>query len=70
MPAVTVSAPATSKARQSTRRRASAGSSCGTPIRIASATGTGSRNVQRQPASVSSPPKISPSEKPLAPQAV
>ena len=47
-----------------------AGCSAGPANSTSAATGTGSRNVQRQPTLVSSPPKISPNEKPLAPNAV
>jgi hypothetical protein len=70
MPTVTASAPATSKPRRSIFSGGSFGSSRGATTRIAAAIGTGSRKVKRQPTSVSRPPKISPSEKPLAPQAV
>ena len=71
MPAVSVTAPAKSKLRRTPGAIGpSFASTRGAAISMASATGTGSRNVQRQPSSVSRPPNTRPSEKPLAPQAV
>ena len=70
MPAVIVTAPGRSKAPRWRSDGASLTSSRGVRARISRANGTGSRNVKRQPASVSSPPRISPEEKPLAPNAV
>ena len=71
MPAVSVTAPAKSKLRRTPGAIGpSLASTRGAAISSAIATGTGSRNVQRQPSSVIRPPKTSPSEKPLAPQAV
>ncbi len=67
--AVTVTAPAMSYLRGPIAGR-SRGITRGATSRMASANGTGSRNVQRQPSSVSSPPKTSPIEKPEAPVAV
>ena len=68
--AVIVAAPAKSKPRRGPSAGASLASTRGAATSSASAIGTGSRNVQRQPSSVSRPPNTSPSEKPLAPQAV
>jgi hypothetical protein len=68
--AVTVTAPAMSYRRGPVSAGRSRGITRGATARMASANGTGSRNVQRQPSSVSSPPSTRPSEKPLAPVAV
>ena len=67
---VTVTAPATSYLRRPVPRAGSRGTRASAPRKTPTATGTGSRKVQRQPISVSRPPKIRPMEKPAAPQAV
>ena len=71
IPAVSVTAPAKSKLRRMPGAIGpSFASTRGAAISSPIATGTGSRNVQRQPSSVISPPNTRPSEKPLAPTAV
>ena len=56
--------------RRTRAAAASTGTSRVAATRVISATGTGRKNTQRQPISVSRPPKTSPREKPVAPVAV
>ena len=70
MPAVSVTAPGMSNDGRGPSRGRSRGTKRGASASRAIAMGTGSRNVQRQPSSVSRPPATRPSEKPLAPVAV
>ena len=70
MAAVIVTAPGMSNRRRAPSVGRSGRITRGAAISSASATGTGSRNVQRQPISVSNPPNTRPSENPLAPVAV
>ena len=70
MPAVNVTAPGMSNERRVVSPTRSRGRNRGARARMAIAIGTGSRNVQRHPISVSRPPATRPSEKPLAPVAV
>jgi hypothetical protein len=68
--AVRVSAPGRSNEREARAVRESEGTSRRPATSAASATGAGRKKTQRQPISVSRPPKTSPSEKPVAPVAV
>ena len=70
IPVVRVTAPGMSKRRRESAAPRSCGITRGPIASSVSAIGTGSRKVQRQPSSVSRPPRTSPSEKPLAPVAV
>ena len=65
-----LTAPATSNERALRGGRGLLGTSRMPAINAVSATGAGRKKTQRQPMSVSSPPKTSPSEKPVAPVAV
>ncbi len=69
IPAVTVTAPGTSYPPD-VSSRGLFGISLSANSSTISATGPGIRKVQRQPTSVSRPPRIRPSEKPLAAQVV
>ena len=69
MDAVRVTAPARSKPRRAPAGRPESGTSLSAAISVISAIGAGSRKTQRQPISVSRPPKTRPSEKPVAPVA-
>jgi hypothetical protein len=68
--AVRVTAPARSNDRERGTSRCSAGTSWVAAISVTRAIGTGRKKTHRQPISVSSPPKTSPSENPVAPVAV
>jgi hypothetical protein len=70
IPAVTPTAPATSKRRAGRGVALSLGTSFRAAIRTRSASGAGNRNTQRHPISVSTPLKTRPSENPMAPVAV
>jgi hypothetical protein len=70
MAAVRLSAPARSNERETPALFLSDGTSLLAATRAARATGAGRKKTQRQPISVSRPPKTSPSEKPVAPVAV
>src|SRR5919204_6200005 len=70
MPAVRLTAPGRSNARRDLSGRPLLGTSRMPASKATSATGTGRKNVQRQPSSVNAPPNTSPNEKPVAPVAV
>ena len=70
MPALSVTAPGTSNERRASCWGMSRGRTRGAAMSRAAAIGTGRTKVQRQPISVSAPPRMRPSENPLAPVAV